>query len=54
MYVRDSIRYEVPYPTLFGAICEVLWAKSALSASLGAYLQLLLELFTIRRVQPIL
>lgn len=45
MYVRDSLRYEVLYPTLFGAIFEVLWAKSALSASLWAYLQLL---FTIR------
>ena len=54
MYVRDSLRYEVLYSTLFGAIFEVLRAKSALSASLGAYLQLLLELFTIRRVQPII
>ena len=54
MYVRDSLRYEVLYPTSFGAIFEVLRAKSALSASLGAYLQLLLELFTIRRVQPII
>ena len=54
MYVRDSLRYEVLYPTSFGAIFEVLRAKSALSASLGAYLQLLLELFTICRVQPII
>ena len=54
MYVRESLRYEVLYPTPFGAIFEVLRAKSALSASLGAYLQLLLELFTIRRVQPII
>ena len=49
-----TLRYEVLYPTPFGAIFEVLRAKSALSASLGAYLQLLLELFTIRRVQPII
>ena len=54
MYVRDSLRYEVLYSTLFGAIFEVLRAKSALSASLGAYLQLLLEVFTICRVQPII